>query len=773
MKLLSMSKRPGSLRWMVLAVISIFAAGLGWYLLRDRSTKPPVNDTAPVTFASHVAPIVFAKCSSCHHPGEAAPFSLLTYDDVRRRARQIVDVTQKRLMPPWLPKEGHGNFVGERRLTDKELQTLAKWVEAGTPIGDESRMPAAPVFADSWQTGTPDLVLESPAYTLSSQDRDVFRNFVVPTPLNAPRWVQSIELRPDNPRVTHHARLGVDSSNESVRRDAEDPEPGYAGMAWGQDPDGQLVIWAPGLVASTGTPEAAWRLHPRTILVLHTHMQPSGKSETVKFRIGIRFAKESPKLHPAMLRIGGCNIDIPAGAKRHVVTDQFTLPVDVDIQSIFPHAHSLCRELYVAAEQHDGSRTSLISIENFDENWHDSYRYRQPVRVPRGTRLLTTFIYDNSEDNVRNRNRPPRRVVYGSNADDEMADVYLQVTPVHADQRAVLMEHYQRYELQSQVVGHGKTLELHPDNPWSQEGLATAFIGLGNAAKAIPILEKRIETGPKAVYPVVGLGMALLASGDPVRAETQLRQAIAMDGEYPLAWLGLGKVLSAQKKTEPAEQAYRRAMELAPGGVDARLNLADLLLRRGELGKAREICNTALNDSPDVANIYLKLAEISAKQKLYDDCLAHCQKAQSLAPYTHPPKVLVAVFCCANGDQERGLKLLQEARAEAPNHPVPALILGQLARQNQQGKAARDQFTAAVALPLPDNWPHSHKQRFFVLLHTERLQLAQQLNDVELARDALSLLLKLDPENRQLRKMYDELPNKADPQGSSPSKAKQ
>ncbi len=759
-----MPERRGSTLWMVLAVFVALGVGIGLYLLRARPTLPIASATGPVTFASHVAPIVFSKCSSCHHPGEAAPFSLLTYDDVRRRARQIVDVTQKRLMPPWLPKEGHGNFVGERRLTDKELQTLAKWVEAGTPIGDESRMPAAPVFVDGWQSGTPDLVFESPAYTLSSQDRDVFRNFVVPIPLDAPRWVQSIELRPDNPRVTHHARLGVDSSNESVRRDAEDPEPGYAGMAWGQDPDGQLVIWAPGLIASPGTPEVAWRLFPKTILVLHTHLQPSGKAEVIKFRIGIRFAKDSPKQHPAMLRIGSCDIDIPAGAKRHVVTDQFTLPVDVDIQSIFPHAHSLCREMYVAAELDDGSRKPLISIENFDENWHDSYRYREPVRLPRGTRLLTTFIYDNSEDNVRNRNRPPRQVVYGSNAEDEMADAYLQVTPVHADQRAVLMEHHQRYELQSQAVGYSKSLALHPDNPWSQEGLATALIGLGNAGKAITILEQRIKSGPKAVYPLVGLGMALLANGDFVRSEAQLRQAIAMDGEYPLAWLGLGKVLAVQKKPEEAEQAYRKAMELAPSSLDTRLNLADILLRRGELEKARDICNAALSDSPDMANIYLKLAEISAKRKLYDESLAYCQKAQSLAPYTHPPKVLLAVFCCANGEQDRGLKLLQEARAEAPNHPVPALILGQLARQHQQGKAARDHFTAAAALQLPDNWPYSHKQRFFVLLHTERLQLAQQLNDVELARDALMQLLKLDPENRQLRKMYDELPNKTVPQ---------
>ncbi len=666
-------------------------------------------------------------------------------------------------MPPWLPTEGHGDFVGARRLNDREMQTLKKWVDDGAPQGIESDLPAAPVFADGWQTGPPDLELESPAYTLADQSRDEFRNFVVPITLEAPRWVESIELRAVNPRATHHARLGVDSSNESIRRDLEDPEPGYAGMAWAQDPDGQLVVWAPGMVPSPGSPGVAWRLFPKTCLVLHTHMQPSGKTEVVRFRVGIHFAKESPNRHPAMLRIGTCDIDIPAGARRHTVTDQYVLPIDIDVQTIFPHAHSLCQTLLVVAERPDGSRETLISIEHFDENWHDMYRYRQPVRLPRGTRLLSTFAYDNSNDNVRNRNHPPRRVVYGSNANDEMADVYLQATPVRADQRAVLMEDYHRYELRSQLVGYRKSLELYPDNAWSKEGLATCYVGLGEPDKAIPILEERLKTGPKAVYPVVSLGMAQLACGENVQAEVHLRQAIAMDGEYPLAWFGLGKALAAQKKIPFAEDAFGRAVELAPGLLEARVSLADLLMQRGELEKATRVCAAALSDSPDMANIYLKLAEIRAKSQHYGGSLEYCKMARSVAPYTHPPKVLMAVFCFANGDQERGLKLLQEARAEAPDHPVPALFLGQLARQQQQGKVARDYFAAAMSLPLPDNWPQSHKQRFLVLLHSERFRLAQQLQDVDLARDSLSQWLKCDPDNRKLRKMYDELPVKMAP----------
>jgi tetratricopeptide (TPR) repeat protein len=742
---------------MVVAAVGTLTAATCWQLRRAESPAALPDDTRPVTFSSDVAPIVFAKCSSCHHPGEAAPFSLLTHDDVRRRARQIVDVTQRRFMPPWLPSAGCGDFVGDRRLTDRELNALKLWVDAGTPRGDESKMAAAPTFVDGWQAGPPDLVLETPAYTLSSQERDVFRNFVVPIHLDGPRWVQSIELRPVNPRVTHHARLGVDSSNESIRREAENKEPGYAGMAWGQDPDGQLVIWAPGMVANPGTPGEAWRLFPSTCLVLHTHMQPSGKPEIVKFRVGIRFAKDAPDQHPAMLRIGTCDIDIPAGARRHIVSDQYVLPVDVDVHTVFPHAHSLCRELRIVAERPDGSTESLISIENFDENWHDSYRYRHPVRLPRGTRIVSTFAYDNSDENVRNRNHPARRVVYGSNATDEMADVYLQVATVHADQRAVLMEHYKRYDLRSQVVGYQRSLELDPGNPWSQEGLASCYVGLGEPGKAVAILEQRLKTGPTAVFPVVSLGMALLAGGDAVRAEARQREAISIDGEYALAWLGLGKSLAAQKKMDLAEPAFRRAVELSAGSWEARLSIADILIQRGEFEKAEEVCSAAASASPDVANVYLKLAEISAKRQNWDESLGYCETARRLAPYTHPPKVLLALFCVANGDRDRGLKLLHEARSESPTHPMAALILGQLARRQKQGDQAREYYAVAASLPIPDNWPESHKQRFLVSLHSERFQLAQQLYDIELARDSLAQWLKYEPGNSQLRKMYDDV----------------
>jgi tetratricopeptide (TPR) repeat protein len=164
-----------------------------------------------------------------------------------------------------------------------------------------------------------------------------------------------------------------------------------------------------------------------------------------------------------------------------------------------------------------------------------------------------------------------------------------------------------------------------------------------------------------------------------------------------------------------------------------------------------------------MADIYLKMAEIRTKQRRYEESLEYCKLAWRVAPYIHPPKVLLAVYCFQNGDRETAWTLLREASSESPDHPVPALILGQLARSEGQGETARQYLAAAASKAIPASWPESHRQRFLVLLHSERLHLAEQLQDAELARDSILQWLEVDPENRQLRKMYDELGANAAP----------
>ena len=159
-----------------------------------------------VTFTETIAPIVYDNCVSCHRPGEAAPFSLISYNDVKNRGQLIAAVTQSRYMPPWQATHGFGDFDDERRLTDAQIQTIATWVKNGMPEGDKAKMPALPKFTSGWRLGTPDLVLEMPQeFEVPASGPDIFRNFVIPSKLLEDKWVRAVEFRPGARTVVHHA----------------------------------------------------------------------------------------------------------------------------------------------------------------------------------------------------------------------------------------------------------------------------------------------------------------------------------------------------------------------------------------------------------------------------------------------------------------------------------------------------------------------------------------------------------------------------------------
>ena len=193
--------------------------------------RPGRSRTAPrVTFAETIAPIVYANCVTCHRPGEAAPFSLISYEDVAKRGALIAKVTESRYMPPWHAAPGYGEFVGERRLTDAQIATIGAWVKQGMPRGDEAKMPKLPAFpADGWRLGQPDLILEMPAaFDVPASGPDVFRNFVIPTRLTEDKWVRGIEFRPSARKVVHHAIFAQVPGGSLARATAPMAGPGSA-----------------------------------------------------------------------------------------------------------------------------------------------------------------------------------------------------------------------------------------------------------------------------------------------------------------------------------------------------------------------------------------------------------------------------------------------------------------------------------------------------------------------------------------------------------------
>jgi len=316
-----------------------------------------------VTFSEHIAPIVHTSCSPCHRPGEAAPFSLLTYDQVRKRAQQLAEVTASRFMPPWLPEPGYGQFDGERRLTDEQLGLLIQWTREGAAPGDLDRVAAPAEFTAGWKLGVPDQVVTLPAaYTLEAETEDVFRNFVFPVPLDETVFVRSIEFRPDNLRVMHHATIAVDRTPSSRYRDDLDAEPGFDGMinTNAVRPDGHLLGWVPGKFPFEGSEDIAWRLEPGSDLVVQLHMQPSGKREQVRPRIGLYYSERPPTQTPFLLRLGSLVMDIPARRAEYSIEDTYVLPVDVEVLGLAPHAHYLGKTMESYAVLPDGGRVWLL-----------------------------------------------------------------------------------------------------------------------------------------------------------------------------------------------------------------------------------------------------------------------------------------------------------------------------------------------------------------------------------------------------------------------------
>jgi hypothetical protein len=243
--------------------------GLAMLLLAPYALAQPAN--TPITFNRDVAPIIYQNWSICHRPGESGPFSLLTYDDVKRHAHQITEVTRMGFMPPWLPAPSDFKFADERRLTPEQIAILSKWAAQGTVEGDPHDLPPRPKFVTGWQLGEPDLVLTAQKpYALSAGGGDQYWNFVLPVSIASQRWVKAVEIRPADKRLVHHANMLVDSSHTARQMESEQGA-GFEGMEISLasetfDPDSHFLFWKPGSAPYIEPDGLAWRLDAPTTL---------------------------------------------------------------------------------------------------------------------------------------------------------------------------------------------------------------------------------------------------------------------------------------------------------------------------------------------------------------------------------------------------------------------------------------------------------------------------------------------------------------------------
>jgi len=655
------------------------------------------------TWSRDVASILYKNCATCHHPGGAGPFSLLTYTDAKRWGPQLMVVTQSRFMPPWLPEPGYGDFADVRRLSDHDRALIKQWVVDKMPQGDPAIAPAPPHYDANWLMGKPDLILKvSHPFTLAGGGGDVFRNFILPYPLTQTHYIRAMEIRPGTPQIVHHANITIDRTASLRRQFPNDWQSGISGMdlmvdAGSRfDPDSHFLFWkpdTPALIEPAGMP---WRLDPGNDLILNMHLKPSGKAETLDAEVGLYFTPNPPAKQPMLISLDRDDaLDIPAGDANFVVEDSMTLPVDLDVLGVYPHAHYLGRDMQGWAILPDGKKKWLIWIRNWDIDRQAVYRYKEPVLLPKGTVLHMRYLYDNSSANVHNPHTPPVRVRAGNRSEDEMAHLWFQVLPVNVqpgapDPRLLLEETWMRNRLT-------KT----PNDQVSLYNLAAALAGQGKFTEAVPAFVKELNQSPHDVRTLTALGAALEGAGNWQQAQQRFRSAIeaagtddssACDPRFDLA-------SSEFRHGQPeAAEEFRTEVAACPNDAEALTGLGQIEIEANQTTQAVQHLTAAIRINPSLAEAHEQLARAYGQLGDLQSALAELEKAAELKPddatiHSSLSQVLAATGSLqqAIDEQRTALKLLEDD-ADGWNN------LGVLEARTGQLPAARDAFQHALRL---------------------------------------------------------------------------
>jgi peroxiredoxin len=411
---------------------------IGCSIVRER--KSPKDGA--VTFYRDVLPILQTNCQECHRPGAAGPFALMNYKQAVNWADDLKEYTRERKMPPWKPVDGPA-FHNERKMSEKDIRTLAAWVDGGTPEGDPNDAPPPRKFVSGWQLGEPDLVLTLPEeMTLGATGPDLFRCFVLPTGLKEDKYVTAVEVRPGNSRVVHHSLNFWDVSGkarglEKKERDKADKGadrgPGYTvGMGLGFIPSegevGGVGGWAPGQRVRHLPDGHGYLLPAGSDIVLQLHYHRDGRVEKDRTSIGLYFAKDG-KTRPwkGMVLPGRVQL-IPPGDEHFRAKGGMEVLQACKLYSVMPHMHMLGREVKVTLTPPGGERTTLVAIKDWDYNWQETYFLKEPIAIKAGTRVEVEAIYDNSDKNPNNPTSPPRWVRFGEQTTDEMCYIFLGAT---------------------------------------------------------------------------------------------------------------------------------------------------------------------------------------------------------------------------------------------------------------------------------------------------------------------------------------------------------
>ncbi|MGE3948549.1 MAG: DUF3471 domain-containing protein [Blastocatellales bacterium] len=445
---------------------------------------------AAVTFSKDVAPIFNKHCAECHRPGEAAPFSTLSYKEVRPWAKSIREKVANRTMPPWHADPHYGKFENDRRLTDAEIATVVKWVDGGAVEGNPKDMPAAPTFTEGWEIGQPDMVVQIPEeYSYKGGD-DEYQYFDVPTNFTEDRYVVRAEARPGNRKIVHHiiafivppgtpnmGKMTTEQRNKAmeaalknspfyrdgflmrIKMDQPVVDDGCAQNGRGGGNDNLLVGFAPGRNADIYAPGTARKIPAGSTIRFQIHYSNQtlggGTVEKDRSMIGLVFTDKAPERTVTTNSIGNIMFRIPAGAENHRVTACRTIKRDTTIYALEPHMHLRGKSMEYKVFYPDGKEEVILSVPNYDFAWQTNYILKEPKRLPKGSRIMVTGIFDNSAKNKFNPDAT-KDVRYGEPTYDEMMlgfmDFVTEMPAIAQVDPKVLDSYTGKYEVMPNVI---------------------------------------------------------------------------------------------------------------------------------------------------------------------------------------------------------------------------------------------------------------------------------------------------------------------------------
>jgi len=444
----------------IFAVMTVSLIAAMFYALPGAQANGPAKN---VTFSKDVAPIFYKSCAECHRPGEAAPFSVLSYKDLRPWAKSIKEKVISRQMPPWHADPHFGRWANDPRLTQAQIDTVSAWVDGGAPEGNPKDLPPAPQFIEGWAMGKPDVVIEMPEeYTVEASGPDEYQYFDVSTNFKEDKYVQMAEARPGNRKVVHHiiafivppgqptlnmvpkekrsAALEGSLKDTPFYRDGflirmKKDQPVYndgnevpSNLKGFNNVDDFLTAYAPGSDYGEWKQGMAKKIPAGATIRFQVHYSKvAGSVQKDRSMVGMIFAKEPPDKLMRTRAVSNIFFEIPPNAERHKVTAYWKPSLDVNLYSLMPHMHYRGVAMEYKVVYPDGKSEVLLNVPAYSFNWQMSYRPETPIRIPAGSTIQVTGYFDNSTKNKYNPD-PSKAVRQGEPTYDEMMMGFMDYT---------------------------------------------------------------------------------------------------------------------------------------------------------------------------------------------------------------------------------------------------------------------------------------------------------------------------------------------------------